>query len=151
MKLDSYDLGSCQYEEAARIYNELSELTDDELKKVVEFKQLPKQSIKLIVADIKKREVYYKDQIYKALDRSETVEDIIEVLKSLSWDLWKTLPYIAKYFFDWKFVKKPKHQVFGPDLNRIVQEDNPDAGVAMFLLMKFKIVEDELCYMNFST
>jgi len=151
------DLGSCQYEEAARIYAELFEKTDAEVAKIVTFKRLPSISIKQIVKDLKSdlSNAYDKEaekELNEALDKCETVEDLFDTFRNEAWDLWSAAPVIAGYFFDWGFnIEEIEHTVAGPIFNQLAQGENPDTAVALFLLSKFEIVKDESCYSDFDT
>jgi len=110
------DLGSCQYEEAARIYSELFDKSDEEIEKLISFKRLPVQSIREICDDIKKDNTYddsemgreMEKDLHDALDKVETVEDLFNALKEQAWDLWSVAPFISSYFFDYKIILSRK-------------------------------------------
>lgn len=85
------------------------------------------------------------DKKRKKLEASNNVDELFEVCKSQSWDLWTAAPCIAKWaFVGLKLHNVPKPEdVRGPILNQLVQGTNNVTAVYCALLHAYFDVKED--------
>jgi len=144
--------GSCQYEEAERIYNELSD-NILKIRKFVKVKEIRKfDDIKAdLIKDINENGSEVFEYEWKSITDIRDLDHAFEILRNMGWDLWSAVPYLAGHLLEYEIIKEPEVSIFGPELNQLVQSENGVTGVLAAILVQLKLVKDEDSFINFDT
>ena len=135
--------GSCQYDEAERVYDQfMSAELDINLyvksggkQESIELDTLRKVLINNINEGWDEpEEAEYRKQVTDEINEATKPGEFLDICSNLSWDLWSAASFVAQFFVDYEIKDKPDVEVAGPIFNMLAQSENPETAIACYLL-----------------
>lgn len=144
--LDVNDWGSCQYAGALNFFNVMKAMES----KFGREQALEKMGIKVEFLGIRTIEELIGVELF--INKLENYEQLFEVTRDQSWDLWSAAPSIAEIVFvDLKIGGVEEAPGVGPVLNVLAQSENYETGLYCWLLVSYGLIEDESAFGGFDT
>jgi len=158
--------GSCQYSGALWFYDTFMAMREDlsleDTLEVlsVEVDLLPKQKVDILKSDLL-HDLELEEDDWEGLDEdyitglieqlrdATRVEEVFDVLRGWSWDLWSAAEYVGDKLVG--NITAPDAPGVGPVLNIVVQSENFRTGLRCAMLKELGYVEDDECFKDFDT
>jgi len=144
--------GSCQYSSALAMF-----ITLYELNKYLSFDEVL-IILKIFVdkLDIKQTQIdIIKNILSEDKKTAQNIEDIFNIMKNASWNLWSAVPTIFHYIFpeckiNASFVVQP-YSIQNNNYDIFICRNNYMIGIMCWILIKENIIPNDECLRNFDT
>jgi len=93
----------------------------------------------------------YKVSQCDEINKIKTLEDVYEYARNSTYDLWTISNIVMGILFPCGNISTRKAPGYGPTMNIICQGSNYTTGATCYLLMKYGLIKDEICFSHFDT